>query len=120
MTDTLTDADLAAANDPTTPQEVLGRIAAERADLHGALAVNPSTYDELLDCPIECGDFVDLPFTARRRPHRIVISGGGNIDAKALVKETRRIVETTIDFWGGAPPYRHYTFICHVFLFIYL
>lgn len=72
-------------------------------------------YDELLDCPIECGDFVEVSFKARRRPHRIVISGGGSFDVKALVKETRRIVETTIDFWGGAPPYRHYTFICHVF-----
>ncbi len=72
-------------------------------------------YDELLDCPIECGDFVDLRFTARRRPHRIVISGGGGLDEKALLRETRKIVETVIDFWGGAPPYRHYTFICHVF-----
>ena len=74
-----------------------------------------SDYDELLDCPIECGDFVDLQFKARRRPHRIVISGGGTFDEKALLKETRRIVETVIDFWGGAPPYRHYTFICHVY-----
>ncbi len=72
-------------------------------------------YDELLDCPIECGDFVDVSFTVRRRPHRIVISGGGVVDMKSLKRETRKIVETTIDFWGGAPPYKHYTFIFHVF-----
>lgn len=72
-------------------------------------------YDELLDCPIECGDFEELTFTARRRPHRIIISGGADFDRKAFVRDTKRIVEGVADFWGGTPPYRDYTFICHVF-----
>jgi predicted metalloprotease with PDZ domain len=71
-------------------------------------------YDELADCPIECGDYTELSFTARRRWHRLVISGGGEFDAKALARDTKRIVEEELEFWGGAP-YKHYTFICHVF-----
>jgi 5'-3' exonuclease len=66
------------------------------------------------DCPIECGDFVEASFTARRRRHRVVISGGGEFDPKVLVRDTKRIVEEELEFWGGAP-YKHYTFICHVF-----
>jgi predicted metalloprotease with PDZ domain len=71
-------------------------------------------YDELADCPIECGEFLDVSFTARRRKHRIVISGGGNYDVRAFVRDTKRIVEEELEFWGGAP-YKHYTFICHVY-----
>ena len=71
-------------------------------------------YDELADCPIECGDFVEASFTARRRRHSVVISGGGEFDPKALVRDTKRIVDEELEFWGGAP-YKHYTFICHVF-----
>jgi predicted metalloprotease with PDZ domain len=71
-------------------------------------------YDELADCPIECGDFAEATFTARRRRHRVVVSGGGEFDMRELVRDTRRIVEEELEFWGGAP-YRHYTFICHVY-----
>jgi predicted metalloprotease with PDZ domain len=72
-------------------------------------------YDELVDCPIECGDFQEATFTAGRRPHRLVVSGSGDFDLKQLARDTKRIVETEIAFWGGKPPYDHYTFICHVY-----
>ncbi len=71
-------------------------------------------YDELADCPIECGDFDESTFTVGRRRHRIVVSGGGEFEMRDLVRDTRRIVEEELKFWGGAP-YRHYTFICHVY-----
>ncbi len=71
-------------------------------------------YDELADCPVECGDFQEATFTVGRKKHRVVVSGGGEFDMRDLVRDTRRIVEEELDFWGGAP-YRHYTFICHVY-----
>jgi len=72
-------------------------------------------YDELADCPIECGPFEEATFTAGRRSHRLVVSGGGEVDLKRLARDTKKIVETEIAFWGGKPPYEHYTFICHVY-----
>ena len=72
-------------------------------------------YDELADCPIECGDFLESTFTAGRRTHKIVVSGSGEFDLKQLTRDTKRIVETELAFWGGAPPYETYTFICHVY-----
>jgi predicted metalloprotease with PDZ domain len=72
-------------------------------------------YDELADCPIECGDFQEATFTAGRRRHRIVVSGDGEFDLKTLARDTKRIVETELAFWGGKPPYDDYTFICHVY-----
>lgn len=56
MTNSSTDTDLAAAADPGTPAAELGRIAAERADLHLTLAKNPSTYEALLDWMLQQGD----------------------------------------------------------------
>jgi predicted metalloprotease with PDZ domain len=71
-------------------------------------------YDELADCPIECGDFAHATFTAGGRRHHVVVSGGGAFDLKQLTRDTKRIVETELEFWGGAP-YQDYTFICHVY-----
>lgn len=91
------------------------RVATGLAPVKGAEnRFRAEDYDELADCPIECGDFVDETFTSHRRRHRIVISGGGEFDLKALVRDTKRIVEEELDFWGGAP-YKTYTFICHVY-----
>ncbi len=70
-------------------------------------------YDELLDCPVECGTQRLLAFTVDDIPHQIAIWGHGNEDAARLVADTKRIVETQRDFFRGLP-YRHYTFILHL------
>lgn len=72
-------------------------------------------FDELADCPIECGDFQEETFTVKRRLHRIVISGSGEFDRRTLVRDAKKIVETVHAFWGGELPYTHYTFICHIY-----
>lgn len=70
-------------------------------------------YDELVDCPVECGTHRLLTFEVDDVPHRIAIWGRGNEDEARLVADTRRIVEVQRDFFGGLP-YRHYTFILHL------
>ncbi len=70
-------------------------------------------YDELVDCPVECGAHRLLTFEVDGIPHRIAIWGRGNEDEARLIRDTRRIVEVQRDFFGGLP-YRHYTFILHL------
>ncbi len=70
-------------------------------------------YDELVDCPVECGTHRLLTFEVDGIPHRIAIWGRGNEDEARLIRDTRRIVEVQRDFFGGLP-YRHYTFILHL------
>lgn len=92
------------------------RVATGLAPVAGAEnRFRAADYDELADCPIECGDFDESTFAAGGRRHRIVVSGGGEYDLKALTRDTKRIVETELEFWGGKPPYGDYTFICHVY-----
>lgn len=70
-------------------------------------------YDELVDAPFECGTHRLLAFEVDGIPHRIALWGRGNEDQAQLIADTKRIVETTRDMFGGLP-YDHYTFIVHL------
>jgi len=96
------------------------RAEADRADIaHSALSPQHSAlfvandYDELVDCPVECGTHRLLTFEVDGIEHRIAIWGSGNEDEERLVTDTKRIVEVQLDMFGGLP-YRHYTFILHL------
>jgi predicted metalloprotease with PDZ domain len=84
---------------PNAPQPVFSFIARD--------------YDELVDCPVECGRHRLLTFTVDDKEHRIAIWGHGNEDEARLVADTQRIVEAERDLFGNLP-YRHYTFILHL------
>ena len=98
---------------------------AERRAQNKATATPPSSfilhpssfvatdYDELVDCPVECGTHRLLTFDVDGIEHRIALWGRGNEDEARLVADTKRIVETQRDMFGGLP-YRHYTFILHL------
>ncbi|NCC37174.1 MAG: M61 family peptidase, partial [Chloroflexia bacterium] len=70
-------------------------------------------YDELVDCPIECGTHRLLTFDVDGIPHQIALWGQGNEQEARLVEDTRRIVEIQHDFFGHLP-YTSYTFILHL------
>ncbi len=70
-------------------------------------------YDELLDCPVECGTHRLLTFEVDDKPHTIAIWGHGNEDEQRMLEDTRTIVETQRDLFGSLP-YQHYTFILHL------
>jgi predicted metalloprotease with PDZ domain len=72
-----------------------------------------SDYDELIDCPVECGTHRLHTFAVDGIEHRIAFWGHGNEDEQRIVADTRRIVETERDLFGGLP-YPHYTFILHL------
>ncbi len=104
--------------------EPLGLRIVPAAGWHISTGMNPWTedgpqsfcvadYDELVDCPVECGTHRRLHFTVDDIPHEIAIWGHGNYDEQRLLDDTRRIVEVQRDFFGGLP-YRHYTFILHL------
>lgn len=85
----------------------------EPAEGGAANAFTAADYDELVDCPVECGTQRVLEFAVDEVPHRLVIWGRGNEDEARLLADTRRIVESQRDFFDGLP-YRHYTFILHL------
>ncbi len=59
-----------------------------------------ANYDELVDCPVEMGEFWSGSFTACGVPHRFVVSGAPpSFDGAQLLKDTQAIVEAELTFW---------------------
>jgi predicted metalloprotease with PDZ domain len=73
-----------------------------------------ASYDELVDCPVEMGDFWSGAFVACGVPHRFVVAGAApGFDGERLLADTRKICETQIRFWHGSkkPPHKNYLFM---------
>jgi predicted metalloprotease with PDZ domain len=73
-------------------------------------------YDELVDCPVEMGDFWRGEFTACGVPHQFVVAGALPLfDTARLLADAQKICETEIQFWHGArsskTPHRRYVFM---------
>ena len=71
-------------------------------------------YDELVDHPVEMGDFWRGEFRVRGVPHEFVVAGAWpGFDGERLLADARRICETQISFWHGRgkPPLQRYVFM---------
>ena len=67
-------------------------------------------YDVLYDSPFEVSDFKEVSFTAQGKPHRWVVSGGGNYDLPKIAEDSAKIVEQAYKIFGELP-YNDYLFI---------
>ncbi|HEY4663357.1 MAG TPA: peptidase M61 [Comamonas sp.] len=71
-------------------------------------------YDQLVDCPVEMGDFWSGSFVAAGVPHRFVVAGApASFDGERLLRDTQKICEAEINFWGSAP-HSNYVFMLNV------
>ena len=77
-------------------------------------------YDELVDCPVEMGNFWSGSFVACGVPHRFVVAGAApSFDGARLLADTQKICEAEIRLWhatraGSAlkkTPHKNYLFM---------
>lgn len=66
-------------------------------------------YDELIDHPVEMGNFTLIEFEARGIPHAMVLTGHHYADSERLARDLARVCETQIDLFGEAP-FKRYLF----------
>jgi predicted metalloprotease with PDZ domain len=86
----------------------------QSAGTGGARRFRASSFDDLVDCPVEVGLHEKLEFTVRDKAHEIVIWGTtARIDRAKLVHDVSTIVATEADLFGGLP-YERYLFILHL------
>lgn len=64
-------------------------------------------YQELIDHPVEMGEFSLVTFRAAGVAHDLVISGRHDADLDRLARDLKRLCETQIAFWGEAPVDRY-------------
>lgn len=89
-------------------------LSAVEVDAQGFGTYTAGNYDELVDCPVEMGNFWSGSFTARGVPHRFVVAGvPASFDGERLLRDTQKVCEAEIDFWGVAP-HSSYVFMLNV------
>ena len=67
-------------------------------------------YDELIDHPVEMGDFKKLEFVACGVPHEVVFTGACHFDEERVKRDLKIICESQIGFFGEPAPVRRYVF----------
>ena len=67
-------------------------------------------YDELIDHPVEMGDFKKLEFIACGVPHEVVFTGACHFDEERVKCDLKLICESQIRFFGEPAPVQRYVF----------
>jgi len=70
-----------------------------------------ANYDELIDHPVEIGDFAVVEFTAASVPHRFAITGRIDTDLERLATDLAQLCTAQIDFFGRPAPFDRYVFL---------
>jgi predicted metalloprotease with PDZ domain len=83
----------------------------KRAKPYGFGAYVAGDYDELIDHPVEMGEFTLASFRACGVPHDIVITGRHAADTRRLQRDLKRLCEHHIRFFGEPAPMKRYVFL---------
>ncbi len=75
---------------------------------------NAENYDELIDHPVEMGDFTNATFEANGIPHDIVLTGKHNADLTRLKTDLKAICEYQLNLFGAPAPFKRYLFLTTV------
>lgn len=86
-------------------------LARDSAPEHGFGRYRAETYDELIDHPVEMGDFALVPFEAAGVTHEIAVTGKHEADLERLSRDLARLCQWQVDFFGGTAPFDRYLFL---------
>lgn len=83
----------------------------EEAKPYGFGAYRAANYDELIDSPVEMGEFSLASFEAAGVPHDIAITGVHDCDFGRLTADLKKVCEWQIAFFGNPAPMKRYVFL---------
>lgn len=69
-------------------------------------------YDELIDCPVQMGEFERIDFKVRDTPYAAILVGAGKVERERLVHVLTKVGEAGQAIFGYAP-FKRYHFIYH-------
>lgn len=83
---------------------------------HGFGLYKAADYDELIDHPVEMGEFALARFRAGGVLHEVAVTGSRRLDMARVARDLKRLCEEHIGFWSGAgrrlkPPMDRYLFL---------
>lgn len=80
-------------------------------DENGFGTYRAADYDELLDHPVEIGEFESVEFEAGGVPHQLVVAGRFESDLDRVATDLAQICATQIEFFGAPAPFARYVFL---------
>jgi predicted metalloprotease with PDZ domain len=91
-------------------------LEAVKTNVKGFGIYQAANYDELVDCPVEMGEFWSGEFKACGVSHQFVVAGTTPaFDGARLLRDAQKICETAIQFWHGNKrahiPFKRYVFM---------
>ena len=86
-------------------------LSAAEVDERGFGTYRASDYDELLDHPVEIGNFERVEFDAGGVPHRLVVAGRFESDLDRVATDLALLCTTQIEFFGRPAPFDRYWFL---------
>src|SRR6266581_3331900 len=86
-------------------------MARKGAKPYGFGAYVASDYDELIDHPVEMGEFTRASFSAGGVPHDVAITGRHAADTRRLQRDLKRLCEKHIRFFGEPAPMKRFVFL---------
>jgi predicted metalloprotease with PDZ domain len=81
------------------------------APSYGFGLYSAENYDELVDHPVEMGDFTLATFRACGVPHDVVLTGRHRADVDRLCRDLTTLCEYHIRFFGEPAPFDRYVFL---------
>lgn len=81
---------------------------------HGFGLYRAADYDELIDHPVEMGEFANAQFEAGGVAHEIVLTGRHDCDLARLSADLGRICNWHIGLFGGKAPMNRYLFLAMI------
>lgn len=82
----------------------------KQAEPYGFGLYQALDYDDLIDHPVEMGNFTRIPFEACGVPHDIILTGRFACDQARLAADLKAICEHHIRFFGEPAPMDYYQF----------
>ena len=82
-------------------------------DANGFGSYRAENYRDLIEYPVEMGDFLQLEFRACGIPHRVALTGKferNKLDKERLIKDLTDICETELKLFGTPYPFDEYLF----------
>lgn len=93
--------------------QVATTLPIKKVDTKGFGTYQVESYHELIDYPVEIGDFETLNFEVSGIPHQIVLSGSYQADTERLVSDVQKICQAQADLFEEIP-FDRYLFLLTV------
>lgn len=84
------------------------------AEPHGFGLYEAADYDELIDHPVETGEFETQYFEAHGVPHQLVVSGRHHSDLARVARDLKAVCEYQMELFGLPAPIDRYVFLLTV------